>query len=252
MNKKLILKKAIENLYQVFERYPLDPEIDACPCCVKPKELEKLRSIPLRQQMDLSDYSMDALWTCGGVDDFKHFLPRIFELNVLTEIGGIVWPDIEVVFVKLRTECDWAYWPSDEKEAIRDYCQAAWRYVLEEEEPEHDPIQWLCGIGRAGVDLHPYLDYWVQAQSSVAYEHLAEFVEWEKQFYLKDQKLRNPFWDYAPAHDQFFGWLTNPVTVKQLEEIFRENPSAEYSEPLTRAIRALASCPRSVAEDLQS
>lgn len=56
--------------------------MESCPCCRGPEKVRPLYDRPLRQLMpeDLHFYAFCAMTTMGDVEDFRHFLPRIFEL----------------------------------------------------------------------------------------------------------------------------------------------------------------------------
>ena len=66
---------------------------------------------------DLKQYATDALLVWGNETDFKHFLPRIFELAVA---HGEEFVDPQIVFHKLR-HADWRYWPMFEQSAIEHF-----------------------------------------------------------------------------------------------------------------------------------
>ena len=75
-------KIAIEELYKTFEKYPFKSTIEGCPCCVSDNDKSTLHSKQLREleDDDVSRYAFKAMTTWGDVNDFKHYLPRIFEL----------------------------------------------------------------------------------------------------------------------------------------------------------------------------
>jgi len=54
--------------------------MEGCPCCVSNEDKEKLHTKELRllEESDISRYAFRALTTWGDIDDFKHYLPRIF------------------------------------------------------------------------------------------------------------------------------------------------------------------------------
>lgn len=106
------LKSAIERLYQTFAVYPCKPAMEGCPCCVSGADKEKIHSKPLRQleEGDLSRYAHKAMTTWGDTEDFKHYLPRIFEL--LTTTDFIV--DTFITLDKLEYG-QWNNWPENER-----------------------------------------------------------------------------------------------------------------------------------------
>ena len=80
------LKISIESLYSIFSIYPFKSTMDGCPCCVSDSDKEKIHTKQLRELDgdDLSRYAFKAMTTWGDTDDFKHYLPRIFELLATT------------------------------------------------------------------------------------------------------------------------------------------------------------------------
>ncbi len=78
------LRTVIESLYEIFVTYPLRADTSACACCHSAYDEQRLHTKPFRKLNadDLRQYAGDALFVWGEVDDFKHFLPRIFELEV--------------------------------------------------------------------------------------------------------------------------------------------------------------------------
>ena len=121
MSEELI--SAIERLYQTFAIYPFRPTMEGCPCCVSGSDKEKIHSKQLRQleEEDLSRYVFKAMTTWGDVKDFKHYLPRIFELVAMKDSGI----DTFVVSGKLEYS-QWKNWPENEKEAIVSFLLAWW------------------------------------------------------------------------------------------------------------------------------
>jgi hypothetical protein len=103
------LQATIEGLYAVFASYPLRPQVVGCPCCVSAEDEARLHSKPLRELeiADLEKYASHALLTWGDEDDFRHFLPRLFELADLEHLSS---SDLHIIFGKLR-HAGWRAWP---------------------------------------------------------------------------------------------------------------------------------------------
>jgi hypothetical protein len=117
------LKIAIQNLYDTFSIYPFKSTMEGCPCCVSDSDKEKIHSKPLKDlnEDDLSRYAFKAMTTWGDTDDFKHYLPRIFELLATTDF--IV--DTFIVLGKLEYG-KWQEWSNDEKATITNFLFAWW------------------------------------------------------------------------------------------------------------------------------
>jgi hypothetical protein len=149
------LRLAIENLYATFASYPLRDDTNACPCCHNPEDEKRVRRRFLRDlnPVDLEQYATDALFVWGNEADFKHFLPRIFELSAA---HGQEFVDPEIVFNKLH-HGDWRHWPDAEQRAVEDYFHALWKCILDGQPREYygwGIEGWLCGIAQAVGDCH--------------------------------------------------------------------------------------------------
>ena len=232
------LNDAIETLYKVFSRYPLRKHVEGCPCCVHEEDKLALESKPLREltTAELGRYSFKAISTWGDKDDFRHFLPRIFEL--LVSETGLGW-DEEVILGKLAL-AEWRNWPEQEQFTVRDFLRAEWNSLLLQSNPSIEPDGWLCGLGRAGEDLQQYLDDWMELRTSNAFEHLARFVEWNQPAHVKRHSLTNAFWPDSPkAVATLCNWLTSLQTREKLEAIYFDNEPSDFAPALARAIEQL-------------
>jgi len=123
------MPNATENLYSAFRHYPLKPEIEGCPHCELGNVDASLHGRPLRKLRwkDFGVYLFKAMTTFGDSDDFKHFLPRLFELYVVDHMGAPY--GVATLFAKLEY-AGWASWPSAEREAIRSFVRV-WLHDLE-------------------------------------------------------------------------------------------------------------------------
>ena len=232
------LSEAVENLYKAFARYPLRKHVEGCPCCVHEHDKRTLESKPLRRlsAADLGRYAFKAMTTWGDRDDFRHFLPRIFEL--LVSNGGI-GADEEVVLGKLALG-EWQQWDEKERSALRTFFRAGWNSLLTESRPNIEPDSWLCGLGKANEDLQPYLNAWMGVRTKSAYEHLAKFLESNQPGYIKRHSLSNPFWPDSPKGvAQLCDWLASSRTREYLETVYFENESADFAPALARVVDQL-------------
>ena len=216
------LRDTIEDLYKSFASYHLRSNSGACPDCHSDFDEQRLHTKPLRKltQEDLWLYAMDALYTWGDENDFKHFLPRIFELLALSHEGPIGFVDPAQVFTKLLYEShcssSWRYWPSPEQEAIKDYFRAVWDAAINSESEDlrfssaHD---WICGIAQAEDDLSPYLGHWLLAPSLNAHRNLAALVRRD----LSYTKRSTGYWaGHEQQWEQVVAWLRRPDVREKL------------------------------------
>ncbi|HEU0175746.1 MAG TPA: hypothetical protein VFV58_15900 [Blastocatellia bacterium] len=239
------LRSSVERLYTVFTDYHLSQRIDGCPCCVTPADQAAIHSKPLRRLThgDLEYYASIAMLTWGSPEDWKHFLPRIFEILAFEE--GSWSPSTEVIIHRLD-DADWRQWPQPEREAVEEYLTALWLNTL-----NHFPCflhsDWhhncigeidvcLCCIGQAVTDLSPFLDLWSLAESAPALRHLAAFVVENAHQLEKKGKLSNAFWKERPAQmKQVVNWLLTQNRVEALEQAFFKFADDPYAEQLSIA-----------------
>ena len=224
------LRTSIEALYEAFASYPLRDDTNACQCCHSPEEEKRVHRAPLRNLKfeDLQQYAMDALLVWGSEADFRHFLPRIFELEVA---HGDEFQDPEVVFNKLRYG-EWRYWPEMEQRAIETFFRALWRCVLGEQ-PHQDhgwKIEgWLCGIGQAVDDLLPYLKAWESTETENARLNLARFIV-ETDFSDPNSRA-SAYWEELPElFAQVGAWVRGDAVKKKMTAIAAEFPQYDFVE----------------------
>lgn len=189
------LISAVDGLYAAFKRKP-PPRIDGCPCCIDKHDIDGLISTPLRAvtERQLSSYATSLFLTVGGLGDFKYFLPRIFEVSATDSSW---WPDIEIVLGKLAL-AEWRMWPADEQRAVQAFLDAWFEAVARTATPPDDGTYYsgsidelVCGLGRSGVALGPYLTRLLDYPLALAelYHSNAEA--------LTNDRLSDAFWEDA-------------------------------------------------------
>ncbi|GIV08225.1 MAG: hypothetical protein KatS3mg019_0316 [Fimbriimonadales bacterium] len=234
------LQNAIERLYQAFSRYDTYSG-QACPCCVDHEDHERLRSKPLRELTleDLADYSSKALLTWGTVDDFKHFLPRMYELLAHHPNSWLVLPEAIVGKLSLAK---WRNWEPNEQSAVEEFLYAWWEHTLSTL-PEYpktiDTDEFLRSIEPV-IEIHPFLEIWRRTESPTAVYRLAELLYENFQCRLS-RRLRI----LDEQNDVFIQWLLEAETLAYLERAFDRYyandplPDHEFVDLLAYAIDRL-------------
>jgi hypothetical protein len=117
----------VEQLYSVFKRYPLSVPVEGCPHCTSQHDEQRLASKPLRllAAEALERFAFKAMTTWGSVDDFKHSLPRLFEL--VTDSVGVGDTNVEALLGKLPY-AHWHRWPARERAAVHDFLNISLPY----------------------------------------------------------------------------------------------------------------------------
>lgn len=101
------LQDAIERLYDVFSKYPVQ-RIEGCECCTSQDELDAMFATPVRELLaaDLGRY----VWVLGRFD-IRAYLPRLIELNVLDDAA----------LGEQLSQARWLYWPVEQIDAVKAY-----------------------------------------------------------------------------------------------------------------------------------
>lgn len=196
------LSDAIEGLYEAFADVPKPVGIAACTHCITENEISILLEKPLRElsSEDLSAYASSAFLTAGDVEDYLYFLPRILELSATDDSW---WPDIAVTGRAIKnTEPE--NWQKRRRMALVGFFKAVIADLIERE--EYGRIDdWMCGAGRAGIDVDPLLEI-------VEADEAAVLAYWEENAgELDDGKLMNAFWELPnEEHDKIVRWFNSP------------------------------------------
>ena len=223
-----LLANAIEELYSVFSRYPLEARIEGCPCCVGEEDRARIHSQSLRAltDEDLERYASKALTTWGDTEDFRHFLPRLLEL-----LTGKPYETItpEVLLSKLAY-ADWSEWPARERMAIESVLSLRWQVGLQLDREQFDADAWLCGVALAGIEISNYVDVWRTSAGRNTFAHTVAFLESNPDL-VTHGTLRNAFYPGGEvekaASDAMREWLSACMDDAE----FQARLAAWYQEP---------------------
>ncbi|WP_442581528.1 hypothetical protein ACSBOB_05920 [Mesorhizobium sp. ASY16-5R] len=131
--------------------------------------------------------------TVGGVEDYKHFLPRILEQAVERSLW--MGTDPPIIGERLKRG-EWLKWPTHEREAVKDLFIAAWKQVLHEHPDEEDAEDWLCGIANLDLDVSAALEVWDETPSVNATLQLADFCRTGAEFVFEPDAEERAYWSY--------------------------------------------------------
>ena len=134
---KTQLLKAIEHLYDTFKSYTVLGNLRdrSCDCCVTDDEIKTLLSKPLKSidKDDMYHFMTSALTTFGDLEDYKHFLPRILELVILSSDVR----DDFLTYEKLNY-AQWKTWETNEIKAIKSVLEWSLIQALNEDSESID------------------------------------------------------------------------------------------------------------------
>ncbi|MCX6318912.1 MAG: hypothetical protein NTW29_16660 [Bacteroidetes bacterium] len=222
------LQTAIENLYSVFSVYTPRPFMEGCPCCVSGAEKEQLHAKPLQvlTEDDLSRYAFKAMTTWGDLYDFKHFLPRIFQLASTS--GFIV--DTFVLLDKLAYG-KWQEWAETEKEAVRQFLLAWWSDAIEHHSSFDKEL--YLGIIDLTNDTHELLRQWTIRFTDNSFSNLVDLV------YNHYHDLFEKKKGFSPAVDlhkkQLHAWLKEKAEILEKGFFYFADKDPAFAERISAA-----------------
>ena len=238
---------SIERLYTAFSGVPAPAEIwpAALTDAIARRTLDNpLRSKPLRalQREELDYYAFCALSTMGVESDFKHFLPRLFELSVAVSAPEQLRTDREILFGKL-TYRHWEIWPTSEKNAIRRFLDALWSCALFDsrhgDEYSSETEELDCSIAQAEDDISPYLDKWNKTDTLEANLCLVSLLT-KSAVTHKRNTGRNAFWSARDAqYQQLKNWIYSPAVANKLERAAHRWLNTESQNEFVAALNML-------------
>ena len=223
---------ATENLYKTFSKYPFKSSIEGCPCCVSDSDKSTLHSKSLREleDEDLSRYAFKAITTWGNVDDYKHYLPRIFELTAKRKL--IV--DTFVILGKLNY-AKWKQWETGEQETINQFLKAWWKYDINNASYFDSEI--LVELHKLILDIEPMLKEWNVDIEGQGFKNFVEFVQFNYHELAGKNKL---FETLTEEEVEFFkNWVKS--NKDKLEEGFfvYDKKDKEFSERISNSLYML-------------
>lgn len=231
---KLELQQAIAKIYEVFAVYPLNSKIVGCPCCVTQKDNQLIQAKVSNKltAKELNRFAFKAMNTWGTINDFKHFLPRLFELAAFD--SQFLWSS--TVIDKLEY-AEFNNWAEPEQLAVNQYLVALWNYILSKypNAPIY-PDELIPCLIAINNDIDLFLLMWQNHSSINSLLHLSDFIRNNIRFNESPIKIIN----FYPNHtEKFLHWLTKSGVIKKLEQSFFDNLDECYAERLAIAVDTL-------------
>ncbi len=223
------LELSIERLYSTFSHYPFRSEMDGCPCCVSDGDKEKLHTKKLRvlEGEDLSRYAFKAMTTWGDVEDFKHYLPRIFEL--LSTTYFVV--DTFVVLSKLNYG-NWTSWPIEEQTAIKEFLISWWDDSVKHK--GYFDKEALVEIHKLLGDIELLLNKWVLSFEDNSFMTYVDLVN----NYYKDLLYEKKSFKELDKEtiDRMLVWVNDKKGMIEKGFFYYEKIDPEFAEEVSEAL----------------
>lgn len=242
------VRNTVEGAYQAFGRYTLKGPI----LCEMSDRPIVLNNVPLRQRVvqDFERYQWKAITTLGTIEDYKHFLPRLLDLNsaqhrrraIVREAMSceeLMGPSIGLDMIAMKLEYAQAKsWPMGERDALQAFGIARWWWELAL--PENygggvrDAMALLDSIGR------PICEHLTGTFASFGEEELsalARFVNQTVRF-----RPEGPYFDWVgncEGGNPLARWLLAAEVEAALEGAFFQASDAAAGEILSSAVQLL-------------
>ena len=233
------LKIAIQNLYDAFSKYTANPNMKGSPYSGDIDLLNKeLFSKPLEDltASELSKFTGKAMTTWGEVDDYKHFLPRIFELTAEWNTPYEIW----IAFDKLEYG-NWKTWEETEQSAIHEYMRAMWENLLKDdsEKAEWEFMEYFSALAHFYPTFSHLLETWENDEEKTATKHLANLV-FNEGVNMFDNGAINSFPRQSGRVPELKNWLLSDKIVRRLEAAFYRYEHEPFAETLSWAEKMLS------------
>ena len=232
------LRDSIDNLYTVFGKYHGNPKMKGSPVyghldtwnsCLFSRRLNEL------DEEDLFRFTGKAMTTWGEVEDYKHFLPRIFELTALYKTPYEIW----IAFEKL--ECgDWQNWNIKEQEVIHEYMIALFENLLhdESENAKWNFPDYFIALGRFYPNFMLLLEMWDTTNTKASIIHLTKFIINEVHP-IFDKGNFDGFKILDEQMEELKNWLLRPKLKTEIEQAYFKFEKEEFAEELSWAEQIL-------------
>lgn len=205
--------------------------MDSCPCCVDDTHKRQLSAAPLREltEEQLDTYTWKAMTTWGGVDDFKHFLPRIFELTAMSDFTADL-----TVFSKLKY-AEWDKWAAEEKEAVVTFLIALWHYNTSSKKYFNKEL-FVEAVNRSN-NINLLLSNWIVSTDNTSIRNFVNFVY----YHLNDlAQPANLFKLITPENrKQTISWAIRQLPVLEKAFFQYETIHTEFAGEISEAIYIL-------------
>ena len=223
------LEVSVEHLYETFSAYPLVEKMDGCPCCVSDTDKEKLHIRSLRdlEENDLSRYAFKSLTTWGTVEDFKHFLPRLFDICV----KGSLKIDLDILLRKLEYG-HFRMWPENERAAVEAFIWQWWHHHIATHS-YFDP-ETFTNIYKVTGDLDKMLGFWTTDIHENGFKILVDCID---NYYFDLIYDGKNFKDFSSDDiKKINAWIVKNKANLEEGFFYFENRDAAFAETISNVV----------------
>lgn len=241
------LQARIQAVYHVFAHYKLAGPI----LCEMSDRIIVADGVAARerQAQEFERYQWKAITTLGTVEDYKHFLPRLLELNclqrrqrALNDCSGFdeVTIDLDRIAMKLQY-AKALEWPRHERDALAEFCFARWRWeLLQRADYGRGLLDVLFMLSVLGRPLSELLDESLRSADLQELRGLAWFINKRVDFAIKrGGTYLNWSESQTDAPAQLERWLLQRQVEATLEAAFYRAADATMAQELSNAVQKI-------------
>ena len=234
----LRLQKSIETLYAVFGKYHGNPKMAGSSAYGNLDQWNRdlfYKSLHQLDEDDLSGFTGKAITTWGEVEDYKHFLPRIFELTAIYKTPYEIW----IAFDKLEYG-NWSNWDPQEQEAIYEYMIALFENLLNDESDAagRNFEDYFTSIFSFYPDFQSLLKLWDTVDTKASFMHLSAFIIEQANSIFEKGKVSG-FLDSDKNLTELKEWLLRKELKKKIEQAYFKYEQEEFADNLSWAEQIL-------------
>ena len=242
------LKNNIKELYETFEKYHSNSNMNGSP---NYDDLDKwnkeLFSKPLREldENDLSRFTGKAMTTWGTANDYKHFIPRIFELTAELKTPYEIW----IAFDKL-TLAEFKNWAEKEQKVVHEFMIALWESIINDNsrKAEFEFRDYFSAIAHFYPNFTELLNIWSESESKASIKHLSEFIV-DEQTALFERKKISGFHDQKENAEEFINWILSDKMLSKIQQKYFEFETESFAEKISWAEQIITAERKSTAHN---
>ena len=235
---RLQLQESIDNLYTVFSKYHGNPKMAGSSVYGQLHEWNQdlfSKSLKDLNDEDLARFTGKAMTTWGEVEDYKHFLPRIFELTAFYKTPYEIW----IAFEKLEYG-DWQNWHTKEQEVIHEYMITLFENMLHDdsEDAKWNFSDYFIAISRFYPNFMLLLKIWRTTNTKASFMHLATFIINEAHSIFNKGNF-DGFKILDEQVEALKTWLLAPESRTNIKQAYFKYEKEEFAQELSWAEQIL-------------
>ena len=189
------------------------------------EKLEKLKA------ENLYNFCSSVMLTWGKEDDYKHFLPRIYEL-----IANYNSPYEEWIILDRLNDCKWRDWEIEEVKSVEFYLIELWLNLLKSSGYKFN--DYFSAIANVYPDFDEMLLKWQTCTSRNSAQILANYFNEEyKNIFIA--KLLPGFETNIELGVTLFKWITSEAMIEKIKKDYFKYEDEDFAPNLSKLLEII-------------